>query len=404
MRHVAIGMVIGLIAGIIIGATVVRPKIAQKSTSETDLQSEQVSEKAAIQQANTIDDQPPLNTGTSNEITQETAKEEIDNNKPSAPVRWRITGAYSGVLPILGELPSKLEKTLNIISDGRFEVTFHEPGTLVPPSDLIDAVRSGTIQAAFSSPAIWADKNTALQLFSSVPFGPHAREYLAWFYQGGGREIFEEVYNDQGIHSLICGVTTQEASGWFKHPVTTVDQLTGMRMRISGLGARVMEKLGVTTEFLANDDIIVAMNSGVIDAAEFSQPATDFALGLHQTANIVYFPGWHQPVALYDLIINKDAWDELPAALQTQIETTCGDNVRHGMTSSDSRQFSTLKQYTELGVQMKTWPPNLMAAYRKTWDGVVKEQVKANKDFRRIWTSLQKFREEFAIWQELSAP
>jgi TRAP-type mannitol/chloroaromatic compound transport system substrate-binding protein len=397
LRHAIIGMVIGLIAGIIIGATVVRPKIVPKKTTTSEIQSQ----NPTILKSETSPKSPKTSSGSSADTPPETQSETV--LKPDI-IRWRMTGAYSGILPVLGELPSNLGATLKSISDGKFEMTFHEPGTLVPPLDLFDAVRSGTIEAAFSSPALWAEKNPALQLFSSVPFGPDAREYLAWFYQGGGQKIFNDIYHEHGIHSLICGVTTQEASGWFKTPINSVDQLSGLRMRISGLGARAVEKLGVTTEFLTNEDILVAMNSGAIDAAEFSQPATDYSLGLHHTANVVYFPGWHQPATLYDLMINKDAWDDLSETVKKQIETACGDNIRLGMTLSDARQFDTLKQFTLLGVEMKTWPINLMTSFRGAWATVLKEQSRNNKDFKRTWSSLQKFREEFAIWQELSAP
>ncbi len=381
MRHIIIGMIIGIIAGIIIGATVIRPEIGPH-VSAPDLPVNPAEVKAAS---------PPAET-------------KVDLPIETEDILWRMTSAYSGLLPLLGELPAKLETTLKVLSSGTFKMTFHEPGTLVPPEDLFDAVRSGSIQAGFSSPAMWAGKTPALGLFTSVPFGPHAREYLAWFYQGGGREIFEEIYNRHNIHSLLCAATSQEASGWFNKSISSTADLTGLRMRITGLGAKVMEKLGVTTENLMNNDLIVAMQSGSIDAAEFSQPATDFSLGLHRVANTVYFPGWHQPATLYDLMINKDAWDDLSDTAKAQIETACGDNIRRGLTLGDARQFAALKQFTKLGIHMKTWPAEILAAFQNAWKQVLQEQIKKDKDFKRTWKSLQTFREEYAIWQELSAP
>ena len=395
VRHAIIGIIIGIIAGIIIGATVVRPEITpQHPVSGLP----ETPEKTSV----TTISAPP----SQGVVLKTPHQASEDSSKKAEPetVLWRMSSVYAGALPVLGELPAHLEKTLALLSGGKFKIQFHEPGTLVPPQDLFDAVRSGTIQAGFSSPALWADKNPALQLFSSVPFGPGAREYLAWFYQGGGQEIFEDIYSKFNIYSLPCAATSQEASGWFKKPVLKTSELAGLRMRISGLGGKVMEELGVITEFLMNEDIIVALKSGAIDAAEFSQPATDYALGIHRVANTVYFPGWHQPATLFDLMINRDAWNDLSDTTRAQIKTACGDNVRRGLTLSDARQFITLKLFTVSGIDIRTWPDELMLDFKNAWEAVVLKQVKENKDFKRTWLSLQKFREEYAIWQELSVP
>ena len=390
MRQVLIGMIIGMIAGVIIGATVVRPHITPPTVATA--QGISKPDKPLITDATRL---PSENPPTTEEPAIPTEPETIN---------WRMTSVYSGSLPVLGELPKRIESAISQISDGQFKIKFHEPGTMVPPQDLFEAVRSGAIQAGFSSPALWAEKVPALQLFSSIPFGPKAREFLTWFRHGGGQEIYDEIYDEQGLHSLVCGVTSPEASGWFKKPVSTTEDLKGLRMRITGLGARVMEKLGVSTEMLMNRDIIVAMESGAIDAAEFSQPAMDFSLGLHRTANIVYFPGWHQPATLYDLMINKETWETLSDAAKAQIEAVCGDNIWRGLTAADSKQFGALKQYTKLGIQMKTWPRDLLLAFHNAWDQVAREQSEKDKDFKRTWKSIQTFREEFGIWNDLSAP
>jgi TRAP-type mannitol/chloroaromatic compound transport system substrate-binding protein len=392
LRHISIGLIIGLIAGMIAGATVVRPHINVGPPPPDAAPLKVAPEEPILTDASPLPEEDPP-------VTEQVVV-------PPAPeiTRWRMTSAYSGDLPVLGELPTSTVSSISRISEGRFELEFHEPGTLIPPEDMFEAVRSGTIHAAFSSPALWANKVPTLQLFSSVPFGPEAREILAWFQEGGGREIYEEIYTKQGLHSLLCGVTTPAASGWFKKPITKPGDLKGLRMRITGLGAKVMEKLGVTTEILMNNDIVVAMKSGALDAAVFSQPATDLALGLHRVANYVYFPGWLQPSALFDLMINQEAWNALTETEKAQIETVCGDNIRQGLVSADARQFKALKLFTEMDVQMKVWPNALLLAFRKAWKQVALEQSKRDKKFRQTLSSLQQFHDEFGIWLELSSP
>jgi len=325
---------------------------------------------------------------------------------PAEPktIRLRMGSAYAGNLPQLGTLAKRIERDIWRVSDGRLEIRFHEPGALVPPLEMFDAVRAGAIEAAFSSPGFWGNKAPALQLFAAVPFGPTAKEYLAWIYFGGGKEMFEEIYHANGIHSVFCGMIAPEASGWFKRRIRTVEDLKGLRMRAFGLGAKVLRKLGVRTTELAGGEIFLAFESGAIDAAEFSMPAIDLKLGLHRMAKNYYFPGWHQPATLFELMINLDKWKALPSTAKAQIEAVCGDNVRHGLAEGEAKQYAALKELQAEGVEFRRWPAEILEALKTAWKAVVKEESRADADFRRVWQSLSAFREDYAIWNELSSP
>ncbi len=316
--------------------------------------------------------------------------------------RWKMGSAYSGNLPQLGTMAKKLERDIWRVSDGTLEIKFYEPGALVPPLEMFDAVRAGVIDAAFSSPGFWGNKAPALQLFAAVPFGPTAKEYLAWIYFGGGKELFDEIYHDNGIHSVFCGLIAPEASGWFRKRIRTVEDLKGLKMRIFGLGAKVMQKLGVTTTQLTSGDIFVAFESGAIDAAEFSMPAIDLKLGFHRMAKNYYFPGWHQPSTLFELMINLEKWTALSASAKAQIEAVCGDNIRFGLAEGEAAQYAALKELQTKGVVIRRWPGEILEALNKAWNEVAKEEAKANRDFKRVWKSLSAFREDYTIWQELS--
>jgi len=317
---------------------------------------------------------------------------------------WKMGSAFPGSLPQLGTLAKKLDRDIWRVSDGRLEIKFHEPGALVPPLEMFDAVRAGVLDAAFSSPGFWGNKVPALQLFASVPFGPTAKEYLAWIYFGGGKETFEEIYRVNGIHSIFCGMIAPEASGWFKARIRTVEDLKGLRMRVFGLGAKVLKKLGVIPTQLTGGDIFMAFESGAIDAAEFSMPAIDLKLGLYRMAKNYYFPGWHQPATLFELMINLDKWKSLPATAKAQIEAVCGDNIRHGLAEGEAKQYAALKELQSQGVEFRRWPGEIMEALNAAWAAVVKEEAKADQDFKRVWESLKAFRQDYAIWHELSAP
>jgi TRAP-type mannitol/chloroaromatic compound transport system substrate-binding protein len=184
----------------------------------------------------------------------------------------------------------------------------------------------------------------------------------------------------------------------------TTEDLEGLRMRISGLGAKVMRKFGVKTQSLSDEDALAAFESDALDAAEFYQPAIDFQLGLHEMANNYYFPSWHQPTTLFEMIINLDAWKALPTAEKVQLETVCGDNIRHSLAQSEAMQFDALKRMVDGGVILQTWPKEVLNKLHEAWRDVIVKETLENKEFGYVWRSQQVFREEFSIWHELTQP
>ena len=373
MRNAIIGIVIGIVVGVVIGATLLAPRLDALAIATTGEPVESLA--------------PPA---------------EPEPQPEPAQISLRMASAYPGGLPQIGTFGKRIESEVFKVSDGKVEIGFNEPDTLVPVRDMFDAVASGAIDAAFATPGYWHEKIPALQLFASVPFGPEAPEFLAWFYFGGGSELYEKLYHRHGVHGVVCGVITAEASGWFRQPIVTIDDLKGKRMRIFGLAGDVLSRLGVETVTMAPAEIPPAFESGMIDAAEFSMPAIDLKLGLHKMAKHYYFPGWHQPSTLFDLIVNLETWQSLPSTVRTDIETVCGDNVRYGLAEGEASQFDALKALYAKGVEIHQWPREILSALEDTWQDVVRERSEADEDFRRVWKSLSAFREDYSVWSEIS--
>ena len=316
-------------------------------------------------------------------------------------VRWKMGSTYPGSLTQLGTLGKRVEEKIEQVSGGNVRIKFYEPGALVPALEVFDAVSTGSIDAAFSTPGYWAGKVPALQLFGAVPFGPQAGEYLAWVKFGGGQEIFDKLYAEHGIKSLFCGLIAPEASGWFSKEINTVEDLKGLKMRFFGLGAKVMEKLGVSTQLLSAGDIYPALELGTIDATEFSMPAIDLKLGFHQVAKYYYFPGWHQQSTFFDLMMNKEKWDALDKTQQAQIEAVCNDNLAYGFAEGEAIQFAALKELQEKGVNIKKWSPEMLGAMRGAWEEVAAELSADDADFKMAYESLQEFRANYKIWKDI---
>ena len=318
----------------------------------------------------------------------------------SAQEVWNMQSTYPGSLTQLGTLGKHNAEMITKVTGGAITVNFQEPGAIVPALEVFDAVASGAVETGWSTPGYWAGKVPALQLFAAVPFGPQAGEYLAWMKFGGGKELFDEIYHKYNIHGVHCGIIAPEASGWFRKEINTVDDLKGLKMRFFGLGAKVMEKMGVSTQLLAAGDIFPALELGTIDATEFSMPAIDLNLGFYQVAKHYYFPGWHQQSTLFDLMVNLDLWEGLDDTLRIQVETACDAGIAYGLAEGEAIQGKALIELRNKGVTIHEWPPEILDALNAAWKEVVEEQS-ADADFKRAWDSLTAFRAEYAEWKQI---
>ena len=317
------------------------------------------------------------------------------------PVRWKMASWFPKNLTQLGTLGLHVTEAVERVSGGDVKIKYFEPGALIPPKECFDAVSAGSVDACWSTPGYWYGKEPALAMFAAVPFGPSAGEYGAWIYFGGGKELMDEIYAKHGLKSLICGVIAPEASGWFRKEIKSIDDLKGLKMRFFGLGAKVMEKIGVSTQLIAGGDIFPALERGSIDATEYSMPAIDLNLGFYQVAKHYYFPGWHQQATLFEVLMNKEKWEALNETQQAQIELACGDNFRHGLVEGEAIQGKALAELKAKGVIIHRWPQEILDTLEQAWAEVAAEDVARDANFKKVWDSYTAFREEYKVWKEL---
>ncbi len=328
--------------------------------------------------------------------------EAISSTEPVAkPIRWKMASSFAGNLVQLGEQGQLIEERIKTLSGGTMELRFFEPGALVPPLEIFDSVSAGSVNAGWTASGYWAGKVPALQFFTAVPFGPNAGEGLAWMYYGGGLELMQEIYARHNIYSQPCNLISPEGSGWFTKEINTAEDLRGLKMRFFGLGAKVMEKLGVSTQLLAGGDIFPALELGTIDATEFSMPAIDLDLGFYQVAKHYYFPGWHQPMSMGELMINLDDWNSLTSSQQEIINAVCKESLLRGLAQGEAIQFPALQELQSKGVTLHRWTPEVLQALEEAWNEVVAAEAAADQDFARVWQSLQDFRAGYKIWGDL---
>ncbi len=278
---------------------------------------------------------------------------------------------------------------------------------------VLRAGRAGAGEASISTPSpaarsnsawtglgFFTGKDVAFALYSSVPFGPEMGEYLGWMRFGGGEQLMQELARKYNVEAMLCGTIAPEASGWFRKEIKSVDDLKGLKMRFFGLGANVMQKMGVATQILQAGEIFQALQLGTIDATEFSMPVMDLTLGFHQVAKHYYFPGWHQMATFLHLLVSKQKWAELSESQKEIIKAACDATMLHNYTEGEAVQGKALKEIQAKGVTLHYWPKEILDAYRKAWAEVIEEQKAKSPEFAKTWASLSKFRDEYKVWRE----
>ena len=314
-------------------------------------------------------------------------------------VKWKLHSAWGSTVPHLGTSAVRFSKNIKRMSGGAFTMKFFEPGALIPANEGFDATSKGSVESAWTTAGYDVGKVPALAFFTAVPFGPSMGEFFAWKIFGGGNEIQQRIYADQGIHQMDCFAIGPETSGWFKNEITDLEQLRGMKMRFFGLGARVMQKLGVSTQLLAGGDIFPALEKGVIDATEFSMPAMDIKYGFYQIAKNNYFPGWHQQVSVSQLLVNKDKWNGLADQYKAMVEIGCGESIHHTYAETEYvNPFAMVEMGEKYGVQTRRWTDDQIAAFERAWNEVLEEDSAKDPQFKEVADSYKAFRKAYAKW------
>ena len=319
-------------------------------------------------------------------------------------VRWKMQSAFGSKLVHLGPSGVRFTEDVKILSGGDLIIKFFEPGALIPPLECFDSVSKGAIESCWTTPGYHTAKYPALAFFTAVPFGPGVGEYLAWKWFGGGNKMKNEIYAKHNLTSFDSFAIGPETSGWFKKPIDSLAELRGMKMRFFGLGAKVMQKMGVSTQLLAAADIYPALERGVIDATEFSMPTIDINLGFYQIAKYNYFPGWHQQVSVSELLMNKDKFDALSDQHKRIIEVAIGYHTIYTYAETEHMNFTAMDDLTtKFGVNVRRWPDSTLAKFEKAWLEVVEEESAKDPLFKKVADHFYAYRAKYKLWGDAQA-
>lgn len=314
---------------------------------------------------------------------------------PSEKIQWRMYTTWPKNFPGLGTGANRLAELITAMSAGRLTVTVYGAGERVPALEVFDAVARGSAQMGHGGAYYWKGKVPSSPFFSAVPFGFTAQEMNAWLHFGGGMDLWREIYAPFGLVPFNAGNTGTQMGGWFRKPVTSVADLKGLKMRMPGLGGEVISRLGAVAVNVPGGEIFTALSSGAIDATEWVGPYNDLAFGLYKAAKFYHYPGWHEPGTTLEAIVNKQAFDALPADLQTIIETACSAVSHEMLAEFTARNQQALKTLVdEHGVTLLPFPDDVLAALRETSEAVVLELARADDNAARIYESFSAFRKQ----------
>ena len=315
--------------------------------------------------------------------------EKSSTEQAAAPVQtfeWKMVTAWPKNYPGLGTAANRLAERVATMSNGRLTIKVYAGGELVPPLEVFDAVSRGTAELGHGAAYYWKGKVPAAQFFTAVPFGLSTSEMNAWLSKGGGQALWDEAYAPYGVKPMVVGNTGMQMGGWYNKEINTLDDLKGLKIRMPGLGG----------------EVFTALQSNAIDATDWVSPYNDLAFGLHKAAKFYYYPGWQEPQAVLELLINQKALDSLPADLQailTEAARAASQDMMDDYVYHNALALDELKQQ---GTQLKRFPDEVLDAMQRESALVLGDLAAQSELNGRIWASMQAFQAQVSQMHQIS--
>jgi TRAP-type mannitol/chloroaromatic compound transport system substrate-binding protein len=316
---------------------------------------------------------------------------------------WRLVTAWPKNYPGLGMAPERIADLVEEMSNGQMKITVYGAEEQVPAFGVFDAVSSGSHQMGHSGGYFWKGKVPAAQFFTGVPFGLTADEINAWTNRGGGLELWREIYEPFNIYPIPAGNTGTQMFGWFNKEINSLEDIKGLKMRIPGIGGEVLKRAGGIPVTLPGGELFTALQTGVIDATEWVGPYNDLTFGFQQTAKYYYYPGWHEPGSMLELLINKDAWNSLPNHLQVIIETASKAVNQDILDEYTARNNKALRELVDVhGVELRRLPDDVIAEFKIIANDILEENAAEDETVNKVYQSYLKFKNEVSEYHKVS--
>ncbi len=319
----------------------------------------------------------------------------------SPEVKWRWVSSFpksSHAWPMI----EAFAKRVGEITDGKFQISLFGPNEIVAPLQVLDAVQNGTVEAGITATYFYIGKDPSFVFGSAVPFGLNARQHVAWMKAGGGGQLFNEFLAGHNVTYVGMGLTGAQMGGWYRKEIKSVADLKGLKMRITGFGGTIMSRLGVVPQVIAAGDTYAALERGIIDAVEYTNPVDDEQMGLFKVAKYYYYPGWWEGNVQVGHLINKKKWEELPARYKTAIEAVSVEQEQAILNGYDAKNAAALRRLLGQGAELRPFPKDLMQAGYKETLAYLDEISGQNAQFKKLLTHYMAFRNDSILWHRIA--
>ena len=321
--------------------------------------------------------------------------------KAQGTIRWRCVTSWSKNLVGPGVTIQRLARRINEMSQGALIVDVFAAGEIVPAFGVFDAVSSGTVEAGHTAALFWQGKMPAAAIFTTVPFGLSPAAHAGWL-ETGGQTLWDELYAQHGVKPLLAGNTGPSTAGWFRKPVQSLEDLSGLRIRVTGLGGEVYRRAGATPIAISPGETYQSLERGLIDAAEFLAPANDIQLGLHRVAPHLAFPGFNKPNGASEFLVSDKVWRDLPRHLQAIVEAACRAEHDLGLSEAASANTAALRQVIAEGALPFRIPAPVLQRLQGLAQDVLAGIGEKDGHARRIQVSYAKALEAGKAWEAMT--
>jgi len=316
---------------------------------------------------------------------------------------WKMVTTWPPNMPILQQGAERFAKDVEKMSDRKLRIHVYAAGELIPAMQTFGAVSQGTVEMGHGAAYYWSGKVPAAQFFTAVPFGMNAQGMNAWLYSGGGIKLWRDLYKPYNLVPFPMGNTGVQMGGWFRKHINSVGDLKGLKMRIPGLGGKVMAQAGVNPVLLAGGEIYTALERGTIDATEWIGPYHDLRLGLQRAAKFYYYPGWHEPGPTLELTVNSKAWASLPEKYQLMIETASAAANNWMLSEFEAKNLEALHELkTKHKVKVLPFPDDVIKTLKQLTQKTLQAEASKDADFKRIYQAYNTFRDNNDAWGDIS--
>ena len=320
-------------------------------------------------------------------------------------ITWRLVTAWPKRFPGLGQAAETLAKLVKVLSSGHFQIEVHgtPPQTSASNASVFAQVSQNHAQMGHSAAYYWQDQLPAASFFTAVPFGLTAQQMNGWLQFAGGMTLWQSLYQPFNVLPFQGGNTGAQMAGWFKKELHDLGDIKGLKMRIPGIGARVWQQLGGEPMALPGEAILPALQQGQIDAAEWMGPYGDLAFGLHKAASFYYYPGWQEPSAGLEFLVNMSAYEALPPQYQQMLEHATLMINQTLLDECTARNHASLEELVDMHhVQVKPLPEEILQALRLESEKAVQQIALTDPQADRIYESFKSFQVHTLAYQRLA--